>query len=102
MDSSSPLSSSSTSSLVDSLDQTKSSEATIPEVTTHVIHMAKGKVTKNTVRYEAVSVSDPHHIHTNGSAPAVKTVYVEKWSLGATPPETIDLTLSFSSKRFKK
>ena len=80
MDSPCPSPSPSTSLLVDS--------------TTRVVHMIKGKVTKNTVRYEA-SPED-------GAAPAVKTVYVEKWSLGATPPEAIDLTLSFSTRSSKK
>lgn len=51
------------------------------------IHMVKEKVTKNTVRY-AASPSD-------GTAPPIKTVYIEKWALGKTNPPTISLTLNF-------
>jgi len=77
-------------------DDVSASTSLLANATRRTVHMVKGKVTKNTVRYEAAPE--------DGSAPAVKTVYVEKWALGGgpTPPESIDLILSFSSKSSKK
>ena len=40
--------------------------------------------TKNTVRYLE---------QTEGKPPAIGTLYVQKWALGETPPETIAVTI---------
>lgn len=74
-------------------ERTSASTSLLVDSTIRTVHMVKGKVTKNTVRYEAAP--------DDGAAPAVKTVYVEKWALGASPPESINLTLSFPSRSSK-
>lgn len=48
------------------------------------IRFKKEKETKNTVRYIE---------ETDGKPPIIGTLYVQKWFLGKTPPETITVTI---------
>ena len=63
----------------------KSETGLLVDTSQRTIVMNKEKITKNTVRYTAAPVE--------GAAPAIKTVYIEKWALGSSVPSSITLTL---------
>jgi len=46
-----------------------------------------GKVTPGTIRYEAEPTN-------NGQPPKIKSLYIPKWVLGATPPTKIHLVIT--------
>jgi hypothetical protein len=74
--------------------KSKESEGLLAGTPERTIYMERDKITKNTVRYSTPS--------SDGSAPPIKTVYVEKWALGATSPPAISLTLKLLSSTVKK
>ena len=50
-----------------------------------IISFSLERETKNTIRYQE---------QTNGTPPAIGTLYLQKWLLGETPPTKLQVTVS--------
>ena len=52
---------------------------------TQTLTFVQERVTKNTVRYTEQA---------NGQPPVVTTLYVQKWALGESPPQSLTVTIA--------